>query len=178
MPIKQKMLITVSGGLILMLLKLLLRQSNADDLYFMLAPVSSIIEVAGNYHAQFIPRTGFLFPDLNVIINKSCSGATFMLTAVLPAGYLLLNHSGNIKSFFKTLPLALLFVYVLTILANTTRILTAIRLGGTSFSIGNMAPGKLHESLGMIIYLFYLISAFLLTEKWFRLKSKKYAHAA
>ncbi|MCD2426156.1 exosortase K [Niabella pedocola] len=178
MSIKQKMLLTVAGSLILILLKLLLRQSDADDLYFLLAPVSAIIEATGNYHAQFISGAGFFFRDLHVIINKSCSGATFMLTALLPAGYLLLSYSRNVKSFFKTFPIALLFVYFLTILANTTRILTAIKLGGTSFLMGHIAPEKLHELLGMITYLFYLISAFLLTEKLLQLKSRKYAHPA
>lgn len=175
MPIRQKVFLTVSGGLILILLKLLLRQSGADDLLFLLAPVSFLVEAAGNGQAQFIPGKGFYFQELQVIINTSCSGASFMLTALLPAGYLLLKYSGNIKSFLKKLPLAILFVYGLTILANTTRILTAIKLKRNAFIIDHLAPENLHELQGIITYLFYLITAFLLTEKWLQLKSKTYA---
>ncbi len=172
------MILVTGGGLILILLKLLLRISDINHHLFLLVPVSFIVEVFCNDPSQFIPRQGFLFPGPGIIINQSCSGSTFMLTALLPAGYLLLKYSRSRNIFFGHLPLALLLVYALTILANATRILTALKLKSTSFFTGYIMPENLHELQGMATYLFYLITAFLLTEKWLQLKSRTYAHVA
>ncbi|MBZ4190186.1 exosortase K [Niabella beijingensis] len=176
MQTREKIIFTVLGGLLLAGLKLLLRSTDIQQQLFLLAPVSTIVEIASAHKAQFIPGEGFFFPDLNVLINKSCSGASFMLTALLPAGYLLLKYAGSIKQLLKMLPLALLTVYLTTILANTSRILTAIGLKQTGLILNNTT--SLHELQGAAIYLFYLTTACLLAEKWFHSKFKTYENAA
>ena len=85
----------VSHSLVLALfiiLKIDYRFSDNEDLLFLTKPVDVIVSfILGS--SSFYSDNGFYYPDLNIVIDKSCSGFNLMLIAFLVFYYQLYKRS-------------------------------------------------------------------------------------
>lgn len=131
-----------------------------DMVTFLTKPTSKIISFITNSTAIYNPESGFYYENLNIVIDKSCSGFNFFILL-----YLLLFFS-TIKiiqqEFYKiiTIPTMLLLAYLITLFVNTSRILISI-------FIENKTALKyewLHQAEGVFIYLSFLIIFYKLSE--------------
>jgi exosortase K len=100
------------------------------------------------------------------VIAASCAGVNFLITAflMLSLGHLWRNRSQSLS--WKFVPFAALIAYLVTLLANTVRITTALQLRSMRVESGLLSPGQLHRFEGIFIYfgfllLLYVISDFL-----------------
>jgi len=148
---------------IFILLKLYHRTADTDDLLFLLSPIAKIVEVATGVSATYIPGSGYLYEHLGIIIDKSCSGFNFaclcFLIIYLPA----LKYLTGTRKRLLAIPVALLFSFLLTILANSSRILLSISIRTSTKRITEILPNWLHFAEGVFVYLFFLIVIYLLT---------------
>lgn len=114
----------------------------------------------------FDPSTaGYISGQVGILISEECSGANFMLIALLAGFFALLPRWG--RSLYL-LPASLLLAYGLTLVANITRICCLVLVG--SFT---PVPGWFHLSIGVAVYLSLLIPYSLLLSK----HSSSYSHA-
>jgi exosortase K len=100
-----------------------------------------------------------------VTINKSCSGfnffiLSFVLFSTLTIGYL---KNNNQKVF--SIILSLFGAYFLSILANSSRIYSSIILQEKLQLLTSLNASIIHESIGIINNLTFLIVAYYFTEK-------------
>ena len=130
---------------IFLLLKYAFTIADASDLIFLLKPTNIFVGLLTGSHSVYIECNGYYHETLNIIINKSCSGFNFWLLSFLSFAYLKLP-----------IPTALGCAYLLTIFANTSRIFASIA----------MQSRALHEAIGIITYLSFLILAHCLMEKF------------
>lgn len=143
--------------LIFVVLKFLYSYTDAETLRFLLAPVSWGVELFTGEASVFKAAYGYFYPNLNMIIDKSCSGYTFGLICFLMTSFVLIRSERIPK--LITIPLAILFSYIVTIVANVSRIIIYLMFMkadiGSSF---NISSNVLHESEGVFVYLFFLIA--------------------
>ncbi len=131
-----------------------------DMVIFLTKPTSKIISFITNSKAIYNPKSGFYYENLNIVIDKSCSGFNFWMLL-----YLLLFFS-IIKlieqEFYKiiTLPATLLFTYLITLFVNTSRILISIFIEHKT----DLKYQWLHQAEGAFIYLSFLIISYKLFE--------------
>jgi hypothetical protein len=83
---------------------------------------------------------------------------------MLSLGHLWRNRSQSLS--WKFVPYAALIAYLVTLLANTVRIATALQLRSMRIESGLLSPGQLHRFEGIFVYfgfllLLYVISDFL-----------------
>lgn len=154
-----------AAGGVFVLLKFAFRYADTADLVFLLKPVDSLVGLlAGSYS---IPHAegGYFHESLNIIIDKSCSGFNFWVLSFLLFTYLALKYFDRTLSKILTIPASLAVAYLLTVFVNTSRIFASIVVQRQTQSLLASHQRLIHEAIGIITYLSFLVLAYILIEK-------------
>ncbi len=138
-----------------------------NDVYWLVAPTSRLVSWLTGETAVYDSAIGFGYSGLNIVIEKLCSGFNFWLLSASMLIYRGLRHYNRPLQKAFLFPFGAVFCYFLTILANTSRILTAIKTN-TFCPAWQKSYPWLHELQGSIIYLSCLIGLYLLLDFWWR----------
>ncbi|NVO31280.1 exosortase K [Hymenobacter lapidiphilus] len=136
--------------------KLCYAAADTADVRWLLAPNNALVEVLLSSGSEFVPGRGYVHPGLGIVIDKSCAGGNFGLLSVLVLTTTYLWQRGPRPAL--VLPALLLLSYPLTLFVNAARIAGAVRLG--QLLPPALAPGWLHEAQGALVYLFFLVAAY------------------
>ncbi len=147
-------------GLIALLafsLKLFYTNCQTEDLKLFLKPVSMVVSFFTGASYHYSAETGYLFPSLQISIEKSCSGVNFFVMAFCMV-------SISVLPFYKTAVRKFLAIagftfgaFFFTILANSSRIIIAINSLRWSELFYTLGTDKMHLYQGSFIYIFFLI---------------------
>ena len=145
--------------------KLYYSTASVNQLRWILAPTSTIVELVSSSRFEFESYAGYINSDRSFVIAASCAGVNFLITSFLMLSLreLWRDRSRNISWAF--IPVAALFAYLATLIANTVRISTALRLRQMSFETSWLSPSELHRLEGIVIYFGFLLLLFLLNER-------------
>ncbi|MPR35618.1 exosortase K [Salmonirosea aquatica] len=146
---------------IFVLLKLAYTQADTSDLAFLLGPTDTLVGLAANSPSVYDSASGYLHPDLNITIDKSCSGFNFWMLSFLMLSFLSLRYLSQSSHKLAALPLALLCAYGLTIFANTSRITIAVLLQNQFPHVPPPYQAWFHQAQGTFVYLSCLIGLYL-----------------
>src|SRR5262249_15609923 len=146
-------------------LKLYYSTASADQLRWILAPTTALVELISGASFEFESHAGYISRERGFLIANSCSGVNFLITAflMLSMGKLLRDRSKNIGWGF--IPTAAVIAYLVTLVANATRITIALRLRQMSSEIGWLNPDQLHRFEGVFVYFGFLLLLFVVSEK-------------
>lgn len=138
--------------------------ASADQLRWILAPTTVLVELASGTAFEFEPHAGYLSQDRHFLIAPACAGVNFLITAflMLAAGRLLRERSQG--SAWRFIPAAALIAYLVTLVANAVRIALALRLGRlpeTSY----LDAQELHRAEGIVVYFGFLLLLFVVSER-------------
>lgn len=138
---------------IVILAKTAYKYATNDALLFILKPLSKLISIVTNKDFLYANDIGFYFETLNITIDKSCSGINFWCISFLVFIILLHKVCKTYLQKFLLFPVVILATYLLTLFANTSRILTSLFISKqTDFNYP-----WLHQAEGVFIYLSFLI---------------------
>jgi exosortase K len=150
-------------------LKLYYSTAGVNQLRWILAPTTAVVEFVTGLQFKFESHAGYISSDRTFVIAASCAGVNFLITAFLMLSLRTLWQNGvrnqPIKLAWRVIPQALFFAYIATLLANTIRISTALRLRQSSFEIAGLSPNQLHRLEGIVIYFGCLLLLFVLSER-------------
>jgi exosortase K len=164
-PAAQLMLILLCA----LTLKLYYSTASANELRWILAPTTLLVELVTGSGFEFESYAGYINADRSFVIAPSCAGVNFLITAFLMLSLRKLwtahsqNQSVNVAWLF--IPVAALFAYVATLLANTVRISTALRLHRVALEIGWLTRDQVHRFEGILIYFGFLLLLYIVNEK-------------
>jgi exosortase K len=138
--------------------------ANADQLRWILAPTTALVELVSGVSFEFESHAGYLSRERGFLIASSCAGVNFLITAflLLGLGKLLRVPAKNAPWMF--LPAAALMAYLVTLVANTTRIAIALQLRELPAGTYGLNPAQLHRVEGIVIYFGFLLLLFVLSE--------------
>ena len=147
-------------------LKYFYSTASVNQLRWILAPTTTLVELISGQSFQFESHAGYINTDHSFLIAASCAGVNFLITAflLLALGHLWRNRSKSLS--WKFILLAALVAYLATLVANTVRITTALELRAMRIESSVLSPAQLHRFEGIFIYfgfllLLYVISDFL-----------------
>lgn len=126
----------------------------------------SIIET-GN--CEYVIQT----PSISIKITEACSGFSFFLiltTVVLITGLL------NKASILKLVPPVVLLAYLLTLVLNTSRIISSYYIKTLLSPSPSVPYETVHLALGVCIFFPALVGAYHAAVKYFEKNSEGYAH--
>jgi len=136
-----------------------------SDLTFLIKPTDKLVGLLTGSHSIYLSESGYYHEHLNIIIDKSCSGFNFWILCFLLFTYLTVKYSDKTLNKILTIPTALIGAYLLTIFVNTSRIFASIVLQTQTKNIILNHQHILHEAIGIITNLTFLILAYVLIEK-------------
>ncbi|WP_139923616.1 exosortase K [Hymenobacter sp. DG01] len=140
-----------------LLLKFAYAGATSTDLLWLLGPTNALVGGALGSGSFFDPAQGFVHSDLQFTIDKSCSGFNFWLVCT---GLLLAiggRYAGSGKALGGGWLLSLpVLGYLLTVLVNASRILSAVALQRLLPGLGQRYAWA-HQAEGVLVYLFFLI---------------------
>ena len=137
-----------------------------DDLIWLLWPTDKIVSLITGSFSDYFPETGFHHFDLNILIEKSCSGFNFGLLCFCMLSFLLVTHAPKNRQKNLSFPANLILSYVLTVFVNASRIVVSITAQnhGMRF-LPNLSKALLHQIVGVSTHLVFLVLIYLLAEK-------------
>ena len=142
-------------------LKFMYSHLDVEDVRFLLTPTNWGVSMLGGSSASFDAAHGYYHPQLNMVIDKSCSGYTFWLICFLMTVFVAIRSPKIPKPL--AIPMSLLLAYIVTIVANVSRITGYLMLTRNGIATHLDAENKwLHEAEGIFVYLSFLIAFYLL----------------
>jgi exosortase K len=129
--------------------------ASADQLRWILAPTTTLVEQLTGERFVFVPGEGYLSHQQHFLIAPACAGVNFLLAAFLTGALGFRRREG---SPYTLLLLSALGAYGASILANALRITVAFRLRGQA--IAGLTPEEVHRFTGIGVYLTCLCALF------------------
>ncbi len=154
------------------LLKFWIGTFDNDQLQFLLKPTDKVFGLVTGTHSDYNSESGYFYDKFNILIDKSCSGYNFLLLCFVMLYFQVIRFTKQIRFKLLLLPISLGFAYTLTILINSSRILISAVLQNAKFNFLTFEPHIIHESIGVVTYLSFLLITYFLTDK---ILNKKYA---
>jgi len=142
-------------------LKVFYSNASPDQLRWILAPTTWLVEILSGRTFAFESHAGYMSSDHSFLIAASCAGVNFLITAflMLTMRTLFTNRLENVS--WRFIPVATLGAYLTTIGANTVRICLALDLP----RVGPVDGSQLHRLEGIVVYFGFLLGLFLVTEQ-------------
>jgi exosortase K len=132
-----------------------------QSLQFLLVPVNKLIGIISGHAYTYLPGQGYYYPGLNMIIEKSCAGFSFMLICFVMLAFLLVSRSHRHVYKLTAIPVALLFAYVCAVFTNVSRIVISVFVLQHGGQYASIHYSRLHQVQGIFIYLVSLIAVYL-----------------
>ncbi|MCL1937350.1 MAG: exosortase K [Candidatus Azobacteroides sp.] len=146
-------------------LKLGYTLADQDDLVFLLKPIDQLVELVTDSPSVYLAETGYYHEKLNIVIDKSCSGFNFLILCFLSFIYLIIKYLNRPLHKITAFPIAFICAYALTLFVNTSRILASIIIQNQTKDLILSRQHLLHEAIGIITNLSFLVLAYYLIEK-------------
>jgi exosortase K len=144
-------------------LKLFYSAASSNELRWILAPTTVMVEVVTGMKFEFESHAGYMSSDHTFLIAASCAGVNFLVTSFLMLALRKLWREQRLGWTF--IPYAAVTAYIATLIANTVRIATALRMKRMSFEVDWLDANQLHRLEGIFVYFGFLLLLYLLTEK-------------
>lgn len=145
-------------------LKFYYSTATPNELRWILAPTTALVELLSGRSFTFESFTGYMSSDHTFVIAVSCAGVNFLITAFLMlAGRSLWRRRFESLN-WSFLPLTAVTAYVATLIANTVRICIALEIQRRGFEIEGLSANQLHRLEGIVVYFGFLLLLFMMTE--------------
>ena len=166
---RQTLLTGVCFGLALAVafgLKLHYRTASPEELGWILAPTVRLVAWATGSEFVLTAGEGYLSPELVLLIAPSCAGVNFLIAAFCTGVF---GLSGAVRT---PMGKALVFTaslagaYLLTLVANTVRILGGLGLRGVTAPWTWVGREDLHRVEGVVVYFTALCVTYLAVRRF------------
>ncbi len=164
----RKLIWTAQLGVVLLCalaLKFYYSNATADELLWILAPTTTLVELLSGRSFAFESYTGYVSSDHRFVIAVPCAGVNFLITAFLMLGLRRLWRDRLQRLSWTFLPITAVFAYVATLIANTMRISIALEMQRRSVDVDGLSGNQLHRLEGIVIYFGFLLLLFMLSER-------------
>src|ERR1044071_9149306 len=123
-------------------LKFYCSTATPDELRWILAPTTFLVELLSGRTFSFESYTGYMSSDHRFVIAVSCAGVNFLLTAFLMLGLRQLWRGRFEGVSWRFLPIAAAVAYVTTLIANTVRICIALEIQKHSVQVEGLSGNQ------------------------------------
>lgn len=144
-----------------------------EDLLILIKPVNIIFSFFVKSIPEYDIGIGFHYPNIDILINKSCSGFQFFLTTYIITYLLILKNETSIYIIRLNFLVSLILSYLFTIYFNSARFVISFLSQNTANYFLTKKPHFLiHEVTGQIVYFISYIIIIYLIIQYYKRKSK------
>jgi len=147
-------------------LKFYYSTATPDELLWILAPTTRLVELLSGQQFEFESYAGYMSSDHRFVIAVPCAGVNYLITAFLMIGLRRMWRERFEAVSWRFLSLAAVCAYVATLIANTARICVALELRARSVEVSWLTNNQLHRLEGIVVYFGFLLLLFVLFERF------------
>jgi exosortase K len=147
-------------------LKFYYSTATPDELRWILAPATLLVELLSGERFEFESYAGYMSSDRRFVIAVPCAGVNFLIAAFLMLALRRLWRERFRSAGWAMIPLMAVLAYVATLVANTARIWLALEMRARSVEVGGLTNNQLHRIEGIVVYFGFLLLLFLLVERF------------
>jgi len=146
-------------------LKLFYSRAGAEDLDWVLAPTSRLVELISDARFEKERHVGWISHTHGIIVGPSCAGINFLIIALATFFFTLIHRFRRAAHRCAWLGLSLALAYALTLAANALRIAATIQLYRMDIYGEVITVERVHRAEGTVIYCLSLLLAYLTVER-------------
>lgn len=139
--------------------------ATANELRWILAPTTLLVELLSGRSFEFEAYTGYMSSDHTFVIAVPCSGVNFLITAFVMLALRRLWNERFESVSWRFLPISMAVSYVTTVIANAVRIFIALEIQRGSVEVSGLTGNQLHRLEGILVYFGFLMLLFVLMER-------------
>ena len=139
----------------------------ANELRWILAPTTLLVELLSGRSFTFESYTGYMSSDHTFVIAVSCAGVNFLITAFLMLALRRLWQGRFESVSWRALPMSMAAAYVTTVIANAVRICVALEIQRRAFEVDGLTGNQLHRLEGIVVYFSFLMLLYVMVERRF-----------
>ena len=166
---KQPRMIWGAQLAIVLLCALALKQyystATANELRWILAPTTLIVELLSGRSFVFESYTGYMSSDHTFVIAVPCAGVNFLIMAFVMLALRRLWNGRFERVSWSFLPISIATGYVATVIANAMRIVIALEIQRRSVEVSWLTENQLHRLEGIVVYFGFLMLLFVVMER-------------
>jgi len=140
-------------------------RAGSDELTWILAPTSGLVEHLSGIRFENEAHTGFVNHEYRVIIAPSCAGVNFLIIAFCTAVFSGIHRIERWRIKLVWLATGAISAYLLTLVVNTLRIILSIYMYNADIYWGWITPQRVHRLEGIVIYFFFLCLFYMIIKK-------------
>jgi exosortase K len=148
--------------------------ATANDLRWILAPTTALVELLSGRSFEFESYTGYMSSDHSFVIAVPCAGVNFLIMAFVMLAMPQLWRGRFESVSWRFLPISLAVAYVATLIANTVRICLALEIQRRSVEVSWLTDNQLHRLEGIVVYFGFLMLLFIVTERRDYARSRRF----
>ncbi len=137
--------------------------ASVNDLRWILAPTTFIVETITGRSFTFESHAGYMIDDHTFLIAASCAGVNFLIISFLMLTLGELWRTREIA--WRVIPLYAFAAYITTLIANTVRIVIAMWMHDEKFSMRWLDGDELHRIEGIVVYFGFLLLMFFVSDR-------------
>jgi exosortase K len=139
--------------------------ATANELRWILAPTTLIVELLSGRSFVFESYTGYMSSDQRFVIAVPCAGVNFLITAFVMLALRRLWNGRFEGVSWRFLPISMALSFVTTVIANAMRIVIALEIQRRSFEFSGLTENQLHRLEGIVVYFGFLMLLFVVMER-------------
>ena len=139
--------------------------ATANELRWILAPTTFIVELLSGRSFQFESYTGYMSSDHSFVIAVPCAGVNFLITAFVMLALRRLWKAQFEGVSWRFLPVSMAIAFVTTVITNAIRICVALEIQRRSIAVSGLDANQLHRVEGILVYFGFLMLLFVVMER-------------
>ena len=147
-------------------LKTFYSTASVNGLTWMLWPTKMIVELISDTRFHFESYAGYMSEDRSFLIAAACSGVNFLIAIFLMLSLRTLWQRRGDSTSWRSLLLIAGLSYIITIIANSLRISSALWLISTRREFFGLDRDEMHRLDGVLIYFGMMLLVYLAFEYW------------
>jgi len=160
---------------IFLILKYLHKIAETKDLKFLLEPIDKIISLFTGLQSIETAEGAFSIVELNILIDKSCSGFNFLILCFMMLACLCVKYFDRVIHKLGMVIFTLALSYLITIIVNSSRIVTSLLFEHQIHQAFNLDSNIMHLAIGVTTNISFLILTYLFVEQTLkRIKTLQY----
>ena len=142
--------------------------AGAEDLCWILTPIARLVALLSGINFEWQLHTGFVSHSQGVVIAPACAGINFLIICFATIFFTFVGRLSGAWAKCSWLGVSLAAAYLVTLCANSIRIIISIYLLNAPIYGGRVTPARVHELAGTLIYVSFLVAIFLAMERMMR----------
>ena len=148
-------------------LKYFYSTASVNELRWILAPTTVLVELLSGKSFDFESYTGYMSSDHTFVIAAPCAGVNFLLTAFVMLALRQLWRDRFQATGWNLLLVNAVIAYAATLIANTVRIVVALQ----GIELSGLTRNQVHRLEGIVVYFGFLLLLFVAIERFESAKS-------